>query len=628
MALNARFPLSGLLVATALLGACGDDSEVTPDTGADVGVDATEDTTGDTSEDVGEDTTADTGDDVSEDTTPDTTEDTTPDTTEGCGELTFEGECDADMLRFCEDGAVVEIDCAGETDDSGAVLSCGLVSEEVGYDCISAPFAGGCGDVPLVGRCDGNVLEICESQATGAVDRTECASGEECVVAPNGHAECVTAGATGCGSVTFDGQCDGTVLSYCEDDELVVFDCANEGFECGATGATGDVDCVPGHQNVEIAPGVHEVSGVFQYERYVPTIEDGFVLPTTDSPVSTAPVRGAQVLVQSTADNTVVARGFTDNDGAFSLSFLNDDDVEVSVLLISVANPTTRPFTVRTCSSPECENTGETHAFETAAFMSNEGEATPIGTETIPVAEEAAGAFSVFDAFVRGMDFIQVNIGKPAPPVAGRWNEGLHSSTSYFSSADAQIVILGWEEDADQWDVGVLGHEFGHYMEHSFSRSDSPGGDHDGSKTDPRLAWGEGYGTFVGGAINDSATYIDTNWEGGSVTLLDVTTELADPDHRQGMRQAVAEGMVTQILWKIAYGFDGMDGAGTADIFDVMANYLPSDELADRGVEGVDLVDFLDGWVCRGHGERELITAVLEAHGFPYDFAGPESCTP
>ncbi|MEW5850160.1 MAG: hypothetical protein AB2A00_15335 [Myxococcota bacterium] len=47
-----------------------------------------------------------------------------------CGNLTFEGECVGDVLRWCEDGALLEMDCAAEG------MMCGWESDEIGSNCL------------------------------------------------------------------------------------------------------------------------------------------------------------------------------------------------------------------------------------------------------------------------------------------------------------------------------------------------------------------------------------------------------------------------------------------------------------------------------------------------------------
>ena len=61
--------------------------------------------------------------------------------------------------------------------------------------------------------------------------------------------------------------------------------------------------------------------------------------------------------------------------------------------------------------------------------------------------------------------------------------------------------------DTDEFDQHVIAHEFGHYFEDRFSRSDSIGGDHGGGdRLDLRLAFGEGWGNaYSAMSLNDPA---------------------------------------------------------------------------------------------------------------------------
>jgi len=94
-----------------------------------------------------------------------------------------------------------------------------------------------------------------------------------------------------------------------------------------------------------------------------------------------------------------------------------------------------------------------------------------------------------------------------------------------------------------------------------------------------------------------------------------------------------------------AYGqFDHFDGGGghahstDADdhlINDVLIYYVGVDsfddtnpDYQDRGIARVDLVDILDGMLCRGHiSEAQLDEIVNGAMDFGYDFGGPDNCT-
>ena len=62
---------------------------------------------------------------------------------------------------------------------------------------------------------------------------------------------------------------------------------------------------------------------------------------------------------------------------------------------------------------------------------------------------------------------------------------------THYDPTEKQLYILGKEDnDTDEYDGHVIAHEWGHYFEDRFSRSDSIGGNHIiGDKLDPRLAF-------------------------------------------------------------------------------------------------------------------------------------------
>jgi hypothetical protein len=69
----------------------------------------------------------------------------------------------------------------------------------------------------------------------------------------------------------------------------------------------------------------------------------------------------------------------------------------------------------------------------------------------------------------------------------------------------------GGSGDTDEFDQHVIAHEFGHYIENEFSRSDSIGGPHGlGELLDLRLAFGEGWGNAVSAMTLNDPLYRDS----------------------------------------------------------------------------------------------------------------------
>src|SRR5262249_25432651 len=79
----------------------------------------------------------------------------------------------------------------------------------------------------------------------------------------------------------------------------------------------------------------------------------------------------------------------------------------------------------------------------------------------------------------------------------------------------------------------------------------------------------------------------------------------------------ISENTVSEILWQLDPRGGGVD--------QVEPRYLRT--ASDRGAVGVDLVDFLDGWlVVDGAGTCAALRAALASRAFPYDFKGPVGC--
>jgi len=192
--------------------------------------------------------------------------------------------------------------------------------------------------------------------------------------------------------------------------------------------------------------------------------------------------------------------------------------------------------------------------------------------------------------------------------------------------------LLGRASDDDGYDDTVIQHEAGHYVEDTQGRSDSPGGSHNGTPTDPRLAWSEGFSTYWAMAVLGAPYYMDSNSTGGWGYNADATKTLA-PEPTGPITQNVSEDMVTEDLWDLGDGKagddDGVD-ASHAAVLRVQVDYLRPGMFRSVGVAGVDLVDFLDGWFEQA-GLAPCTPARVIITGerlFPYDYAGPAGTCP
>jgi hypothetical protein len=74
------------------------------------------------------------------------------------------------------------------------------------------------------------------------------------------------------------------------------------------------------------------------------------------------------------------------------------------------------------------------------------------------------------------------------------------------------IELLGAaDQDTDEYDRHVIAHEWGHYLEHSFSRSDSIGGAHAiTDQLDMRVAFSEAWANMFSAIATGDSIYVDT----------------------------------------------------------------------------------------------------------------------
>ncbi len=217
-----------------------------------------------------------------------------------------------------------------------------------------------------------------------------------------------------------------------------------------------------------------------------------------------------------------------------------------------------------------------------------------------------SAAFSILEVIYSGTSKIletDPNLSMPALNVywspanvgTGGDRERGQIGTSHFASGGAMpgLFILGKADaDTDEFDQGVLGHEFGHYLQSALSYSDNPGGSHaTGEFKDASLAYGEGYGTALGGLLIGSPFYIDSSGPrqaAGSITNLTI----ASPEgKRKGFYSEESVGYVMYNMG-VRHGFAPFwkavsamrTGHESATLFSFLARFIeanPSASIAD-----------------------------------------------
>ena len=88
-------------------------------------------------------------------------------------DLTYQGECVGATLRYCFEGAVEEVACGDYN------LGCDLYSEEYGFSCMpQSDSTGGCGDYTYEGTCEGNTVKWCEQDKVWSYECGESVCGD------------------------------------------------------------------------------------------------------------------------------------------------------------------------------------------------------------------------------------------------------------------------------------------------------------------------------------------------------------------------------------------------------------------------------------------------------------------
>jgi hypothetical protein len=342
------------------------------------------------------------------------------------------------------------------------------------------------------------------------------------------------------------------------------------------------------------------VSGVVSYE-WVPTNDNGSTCSGLNFAGTTVqPIRAATVQLLD-ADNNVLGTMASGENGSYSFANIDaNTDVRIRVraeLLRTGAAPTwdvqVRDNVDISASPPPLQdrplyvaqwplfNTGVTHITD-ADFTATTGWGGASYTGT-----RAAAPFAILDNIYTGMQFV---LGAdPAAifsPLEAYWSVnntrtegsptdidlGELGGSFYIGGANDGLFIMG---DADvntgEFDNYVTLHEWGHYFEDNFSRSDSVGGSHSVPGTvEARVAFGEGWGTGIGAMASGSPMACNTGAANGAGSWgFNVET---DNRGHQGWYNEIS--VAALLLDLFDNNDDGVDNSsiGFGPIYDVMIN--------------------------------------------------------
>jgi len=328
------------------------------------------------------------------------------------------------------------------------------------------------------------------------------------------------------------------------------------------------------------------VSGTATYDLVsFNTIPDGLDM---DNPSSEA-IKEAVVEVICAADSEVYSSDTTGNDGSYSLLAPSGSNffVRVKAQMKQTGPGASWDFQVvdNTSVPPKALYVMDGGILNNTISIPGEdlhaGYGWDAGTSSYTPGTRVAAPFAILDSVYQAYNkVLVVDPNAVFPPLLTNWSENNVESDN-FNAAVGQILgthfngteiyILGAEDlDTDEYDRHVIIHEWGHYFEEFFSRSDSYGGPHGfGNILDIRVAFGEGWGNAWSSMVSGESVYRDSGYTSQASDLLSFDLESNNCVNAGWY----SECSVQSILYDLFDGADdGLDtiSHGFSPIYDVL----------------------------------------------------------
>jgi len=343
-------------------------------------------------------------------------------------------------------------------------------------------------------------------------------------------------------------------------------------------------------------------------------------------------VQGAVVELRELGTNAVIGTGVTDARGDYVIPFATT----APGYIVAVRTATSDTEGLRDIKVYNHPKFNQIYEVTTAPVLLIDDDDVIVQDLDIRV-DRAAGAFNIFDVLRQSWDTMRLSTGRPLSELRAFWATGTDTTDTIYCSQYLfergvctelnSVSVQGKETDRDEYDDMVIAREFFKFALNELSRDSHPGDESDGRRDDPTRSWTEGAATFFAADIGASRYYVDSRPM--SVYLVDDLEAMPSP-YAYGLEgDQLSRYLVMALLWDLADSdnedWDLINRMRHA-VYDVLFSYLPSQAYVDRGPTGVDLTDFLDGWVCRGWGLHEELQVLLDHYEFVYDFAGPSGC--
>jgi hypothetical protein len=234
----------------------------------------------------------------------------------------------------------------------------------------------------------------------------------------------------------------------------------------------------------------------------------------------------------------------------------------------------------------------------------------------------AAAPFAILDAIFDGVEFmLAADATLIFPPLTLHWSpdnqpvspasgqpdpESGEIGVSFYSQELGGIYLLGSEnEDTEEYDPGIILHEWGHYVEDAFFRSDSVGGPHTiGDRLDFRVAFGEGFASAFAGMILGDGVLWDT-FGPGQAAGFTINTETVSGLSPGWYSEESVQAIIFDLFDTIQDTPQDSLALGFEPIFDVLSNRQRN------SVALTSLFPFITGLKAELASEAPLIDALV-----------------
>lgn len=336
------------------------------------------------------------------------------------------------------------------------------------------------------------------------------------------------------------------------------------------------------------------VSGKITFDRVPHRLNNGLNYNAT----SQEPARGVTVQLLDPAD-AVLASGVTDENGDYSLTVAEGQNVRLRVRAEMLATGAPQwNFEVVDNTAGDALYVVEGPAQVTAGANETRNLLAESGWGGSSYnADRSAAPFAILDSVYDAV--FKVLAEDPTiifPPLTLHWSENNRPlsgdrsrgeiTTSFYTrdNSGSKIYLLGAaNQDTDEYDTHVVIHEWGHYFEDRFSRSDSVGGPHSGGdRLDLRVAFGEGFGYALAGMVTDNPITRDSGGANQAAGFqIDVEDDNLSTNFSGNLNPGwYSEGSVQLILYDIYdSNSDGIDtvSLGFGPIIDTLRGSFATD---------------------------------------------------